>query len=99
MDQQDRRAIARQGEELSKRLWHWDPLTLSPPEDEYDRLTWPLLRMLRNNATAEEITRWLDDQLFRFYEPEPTDLAPTNQPTVTDFVNDTINWFATLETP
>lgn len=99
MDQQDRRAIARQGEELSKRLWQWDPLALSPPEDEYDRLTWPLLRMLRNNAPAEEITRWLDDQLFRFYEPEPTNPAPPNQPITTDFVNATIDWFATLETP
>jgi|GEM_PF-4551050 len=99
MDQPSRRAIARQGEELSRRLWQWDPLALSPPEDEYEQLAWPLLAMLRDNAPAADIARWLDDQLLSFYDPEPTGTAPLDQPASTDFVAETIEWFTSLETP
>lgn len=98
MDQQQRRAITRHADALSKRIWRWDPLALAPPEDEYDRLSWPLLRMLRHDAPADEITHWLDDQLFHFFDPKPVSSAPTETPTSTKFVADTITWFKGLET-
>ena len=99
MDQQDRRAITRQGEAISRRLWLWDPLSLSPPEDEYDRLAWPLLRMLRDRTPADEITLWLDDSLFHFYDPEPDSTAPGHSSVSAEFVAATITWFAELESP
>lgn len=99
MDQQRRRAIARNGKALSARIWQWDPLAISPPEDEYDRLAWPLLRMLQDNTPADEIARWLDDALFRFYDPDTAPNETADPPVSASFVNDTITWFANLENP
>lgn len=86
MDQAERKAIARQGSALAHRLWLWDPLNISPPEDEYDCVAWPLLRRLRDGEPAAEISRWLDSELEHHFGLEG------GGPNTAAFVTESVIW-------
>lgn len=65
----ERRALAQAATTVSRRLDEWDPFSVySDPDDgplpgEYDRLVWPLLRLLADGESAERITTWLHEAM------------------------------------
>jgi len=59
----DRARVRRLFRELQARVVEWDPLGVvaaGAPEDEYDCVTGPLLRMLAEGATEREIESYLN---------------------------------------
>jgi hypothetical protein len=57
-DRERRRAIRLLQRCVRRVLLDWDPIG-GVPGDEYDCMTWPLVRMLDDRASTSEISAWL----------------------------------------
>lgn len=61
---EDRRGLASAARFVSSCLDEWDPIPVydepdGPPPGEYDDLVWPVMRLLVNGASAEDIAHEL----------------------------------------
>jgi hypothetical protein len=62
----DKDAMRRRGRELRALLNEWDPIGIigpSGPDDEYDCLLWPLMRLLERGVSQENIAEYLGREL------------------------------------
>jgi hypothetical protein len=78
----DKQAIRQRGRELRTLLVEWDPIgVMGPdgaPEDEYDCMLWPLMRLLEAGGSATDLSQHLMNELQEhFGQPtEPRDVEP-----------------------
>jgi hypothetical protein len=58
------------GRELRALLNGWDPISIvgdRRPDDEYDCLLWPLMRLLEGGATARDLMHYLEQELTEHF--------------------------------
>jgi hypothetical protein len=61
----DKEAMRRRGRELRALLNEWDPIGVigeHGPDDEYDCLLWPLMRLLEGGASVRDLTDYLQQE-------------------------------------
>ena len=61
--------------ELRVLMTEWDPLGVVPlgaPADEYDCLVGPLMRLLEQDASAEELSAFLEREFSEHFGMAPT---------------------------
>jgi len=88
MDPKKRKAARGWHEQLLTLMNGWDPaglLAVGAPRDEYDSVIDKLLGLLSRQATAEEVTRFLEDEISRHFGVTPKGAA--------QFATKSISWF------
>lgn len=54
-------------------LVDWDPIGFPVPQDEYDSYAWPVVELLQNHASRDELAiflRWAADEAMKCPVPE-----------------------------
>lgn len=82
----DKRALREQSRGLRALLNEWDPIAGSP-NDEYDCLLWPILRMLLDDASVDTLASFLSTELRDHFGVEASVSAQKQ------FASRVIEWF------
>ena len=76
----DKRSVLQRSRELRVLLNDWDPIGVGSggPDDEYDCLLWPVLRMLEDNAGVDTLTSFLTVELHDHFGVDGRFAAPND---------------------